>query len=150
MRNRILLTLSAALLAAAAATAAPQPTLVVKAKGRFGDDARKFSAKYKFGEGAVSFDYPDLGLLGGPVSCQANAGRLVVLGGTLDVPVPGFPYYVFILEDHATLGGPDEFALWLSATPFDCEFVIDDHGMGNLLDTREPIVRGKIAVKPEN
>ena len=150
MRKRILWMLSAALLAAVAASAAPQPSLVVKAKGRFGDDARKFAAKYKSGEGVVSFEYPVLGAIGGPVSCQANAGRLVVLGGTLDVPVPGFPYFVAILEDHANLGGPDEFALGLAATPWDCDFTINDHGMGNVADTREPIVRGKIAIKPEN
>ena len=150
MRNRILILLSAALLdAAAAASAAPQPSLVVKAKGRWTDAALKFSARYKKGAGAIAVD-GGAGTLTGPVSCQANAGRLVVLGGTLDVPVPGYPYFVAILEDHANLGGPDEFVFWVGPTPFDCDFVIGDHGMGNLLDTRAPIVGGKIVIQPEN
>jgi len=150
MRTKLLLTVVSLLLAAAAATAAAPPTLLVKAKGRWGGQALKFSARYKNGAGAVSFDDGTGVVRTGLVSCQANAGRLVVLSGTIDGPPASYPYFVFILEDHANLGGPDEFVYTRSNTPFDCEFVIDDQGMGNLVDTREPIVRGKIAIRPEN
>src|SRR5262245_993104 len=133
----------------ASAALAGAPVAAAKGKGR---DAHgnAFSFKYKKGKGKIAFDTISFGSPTGPVDCYASAGRLAVLSGPMDVPVSGLTHFLVVAEDRKYFGEPDEYTVWMSDDPFDCEAELADTEPDALINARDPIERGNITVQPIN
>jgi hypothetical protein len=137
------------LLGLASAAAAGPPVAAAKGKGTHGNGLA-FKLKYKKGMGSVVFETNSFGSPSGSVDCYATFGRLAVLSGAIDAPVAGLTHFMLVVEDRKNLGGPDELATWLRNGAFDCEAEIADTDPDSLVNSRQPIERGKIVVVPIN